>query len=141
MTNEVRPSSSLLSARWMMTSVCVSTFAVASSRTRMRGLGDDGAGEADELALADREVLAALLQVRLVAVLEAHDEVVRADGARGLLDLFVGRVRAAVGDVLADGAGEEERLLEHDAHVPREAGVLISRMSWPSIAIAPSVTS
>ena len=37
MTNDVRPWSSVFSARWMITSVCVSTFAVASSRMRMRG--------------------------------------------------------------------------------------------------------
>ena len=64
MTNEVRPFSSCSSACWMMTSVCVSTFAVASSSTRMRGSATHRAGEADQLALAEREVLAALVQHR-----------------------------------------------------------------------------
>ena len=46
----------------------------------MRGCGEDRAGEADELPLAEREVLAALLQHGVVAVFEPRDEVVRADG-------------------------------------------------------------
>ena len=40
--------------------------------------------------------------------------VVRADGARGRLDLLLRRVRAAEGDVVADRAAEQERLLRHD---------------------------
>ena len=43
-------------------------------------VGDQRAGEADQLPLPEREVAAALLQRRLVALRQAHDEVVRADG-------------------------------------------------------------
>ena len=49
-----------------------------------------------------------------VAVAECGDELVSADGACRRLDLGVGRVGPAVGDVVADRAGEQERLLRHD---------------------------
>ena len=87
-------------------------------------LRHDGAGEADELSLAQREVLAALLQDRVVAVLQAHDELVRTYGGRGLLDLLIGRIRPSVGDVLAHGAREQVRLLQHHTHVARQRAAL-----------------
>ncbi len=90
----------------------------------MRGPGQDGAREADQLALADREVLTALVQLGVVAVLQLHDEVVGADGLRGLDDLVVGRVEAAVEDVLLDGAGEQEGVLQHHARAPRQRAAL-----------------
>ena len=49
-------------------------------------VGDQRAGEGDELALAGRELDAALADLGVVAVLERGDEVVGADRARGRLD-------------------------------------------------------
>ena len=46
-------------------------------------VGDQRAGERDELALAGRELHAALADRRVVAVLEARDELVGADGVGG----------------------------------------------------------
>ena len=46
---------------------------------------------------------------------ETGDRVERADGPGGRLDLGVGGVRPAVGDVVADRADEQVRLLRHDA--------------------------
>ncbi len=43
-------------------------------------------------------------------------------GAGGLLDLVVGGVAAAEAEVVAQGAGEEERLLEHDADLRAHPG-------------------
>ncbi len=77
MTRQVRPANRTLSARWMACSVKLSILAVASSRIRMLGVGDQGAGEGDQLALADREVAAALAELGVVAVRQADDEVVR----------------------------------------------------------------
>src|SRR3972149_291955 len=106
-TNDVRSFSSSRRARWMTTSVRVSTFAVASSRMRRRGRastaraepssgrwgvgararGGPGAGEAQQLPLADGEVLAALVQLGVVALRQPSDEVVGANGLRRFRDL------------------------------------------------------
>ena len=52
MTKLVRPRSSTASEAWMRDSVMASMELVASSRMRMRGIGEQRPGEADELALA-----------------------------------------------------------------------------------------
>ena len=80
-------------------------------------VGEQRPRERDELALAEREPRAALAELRLVAVLEPEDEVVRADGLRRLDDLLRRRARRAERDVLGDRAGEEEALLRDDAEL------------------------
>ena len=60
----------------------------------MRGSARMARAKADELPLAEREVLAALVQHGVVAVRQALDEVVRADGLGGLVDLVVASPRA-----------------------------------------------
>src|SRR4029077_13904956 len=77
-------------------------------------VGEERAGERDQLALAQREARAALLQLRLVAVLQLEDELVRADRLRRRADLVRRRVRTTEGDVLAHRPGEEEALLRDD---------------------------
>src|SRR5207237_1188252 len=57
--------------------------------------------------------LAVVSDGRVVALGQARNEGVGVGGAGGRLDLFARGVRAAVGDVLGDGHGEEERLLRH----------------------------
>ena len=84
------------------------------------GIGHDGSGEADELALADAQVLAALLEVGVVPVFELDYEAVRVDGLRRLDHPLLGNVNVVVLDVLPHGAGEEERLLEHHVHLARQ---------------------
>src|SRR5581483_1372887 len=74
-------------------------------------VGEQRARERDELALPEREAEAALAELCLVPVLEAEDEVLGADRARCGSDLLARRVGTAEGDVLGDGAGEEEALL------------------------------
>ena len=80
-------------------------------------VGDQGAGERDELALAGRELRAALADLGVVAVLERADELVGADGRAAAPHLLGRGIRAAEGDVVADRAAEQERLLGHDAHL------------------------
>ncbi len=78
-------------------------------------VADDGAGDRQELALAQREAGAALAEDGLVALGQPADELVGADEARGGHDpgeRAVGRTHA---DVLGDGAGEQLHLLRHDA--------------------------
>src|SRR5207248_4258959 len=89
---------------------------------------EDRAGEGDELLLARRELVAALADLRVVAVPRGGDEVVGVHELRGPLDLGVGRVEAAVADVLADRAAEQVRLLEDHAEVrlePAEAPLAV----------------
>src|SRR6185503_6059027 len=75
------------------------------------------AGECDELALPEREAGPALLEVRLVAVLEGQDELMGADRLRRGRHVGGVGIRPPERDVVADGAGEEEALLRHDAEL------------------------
>ena len=75
------------------------------------GVGEDGAGEGDALALAAGEGEAVLADGGVVPVGQRGDEAVGLGGAGGLLDLLLGGVGVAVGDVGADGVGEEEAVL------------------------------
>ena len=52
----------------MRASVIVSTLLVASSRIRIRGIGQHRAGEADRLPLAERKAAAAFADLRLEAI-------------------------------------------------------------------------
>jgi hypothetical protein len=77
------------------------------------------AGDGDALALAARQALAAFADQRIVAVRQAQDEVVGMGGAGGGDDLLARGVGLAVGDVLGNGAEEQEGLLQHQADVRR----------------------
>ena len=75
------------------------------------------AGDGQALALAARQGRAALADQGVVALRLAHDEVVRL-GERGrLLDLGLRRIGPADPQVVADGAVEQRRILEHHADV------------------------
>jgi hypothetical protein len=80
-------------------------------------VGDQRAGERDQLALAGGELRAALADLGVVAVRQLGDELLGADRRGGGADLLVLGVGAAEGDVLAHGAREQERLLRHDPHL------------------------
>ena len=56
----------------------------------------------------------------VIATGESGDEVVRTDRSCGCFDAGIRCVGASVRDVVADGAGEEERLLRHVAELPAE---------------------
>ena len=81
---------------------------------------EDRARDREPLALTAGERDAALADHGLVAVRQGLDELVRLGRARRLLDLLVGRVGRAEGDVLADGRGEEERILRDHADLSPE---------------------
>ena len=84
-------------------------------------VGEQHARERDELALARGQGRAALLHHGVVAVWQFHDEFVRMHGLGSGHDLLVGGVQFAVADVLTHVAGEDERVLQHDAHLPAQA--------------------
>ena len=66
----------------------------------------------------------------------------RVGRAGGGHDLLARGVGLAVGDVLGNGAEEQEGLLQHQADVAPVVGHLAKRrMSTPSTRMAPSLTS
>ena len=83
---------------------------------------EERAGDGQALALAARERAAALADDGVEAVRLAGDELDRLGAFERLDHLLVGGVGAADLEVLADGAGEQHRLLEHHADVAAERG-------------------
>ena len=75
------------------------------------GVGQEGAGERHQLALAGGEAGALLVDVGVVALGERGDEVVGPDGAGGGLDLGPVGAGAPEPDVVGDRAREQEALL------------------------------
>ena len=86
------------------------------------GLVQDGAGKAEQLALACREVVAPLPDFLVQAVVQLVDEVVRIDIAADLHNFFIRDVLLPQDDVGADGARKEENILQHLAKVLPQAG-------------------
>ena len=78
--------------------------------------------DGDPLLLPAGERYPPLTDRRLVPLRESGDEVVRLGSLRRRDDLLHRRLRLAEGDVLADGAGEEERILEDDADLSAQRG-------------------
>ena len=118
----VRPAVSARSVSWMAASVAVSTAEVASSSTSTRGSVSIALASAIALPLAAGQGQPALADDGVVAVGQLLDEPVDLGGPGGGPHLLVGGVRAAVGDVGADGVGEQERLLEHHAELAAQLG-------------------
>ena len=84
-------------------------------------VGKQHACERYQLALAGGKRGTTLLHHRVVAVGQFHDEFVRMHRFGRGHDLLVGGVQFAVADVLTHVAGEDERVLQHDAHLPAQA--------------------
>ncbi len=115
MTSVVRFFDTRSSASWM------SLLGVAvERRSRLveqqdRRAFQDGAGDGDALLLAAGEFQAALADLGLVAFRREADEAVDLRLPRRLLDLGVGRIPAAVADIVADGVVEQHGVLRHHA--------------------------
>ena len=95
----------------------------------MRGILEQGAGDGHALLLPAGEGDAFLADQGVVALREGEDHIVDGGSPGGGFDHFlVGHVAPnAIGDVLADGAGEEEGLLFHDADLLAQvmAGIVL----------------
>ena len=87
-------------------------------------VGHDGSRDGDALALAAGEAAAAFAYAGVVAVRHFFYEFMGTGQFCCLLDLFMGRVRQGDADVLLDGAGEEQVVLQDDADLPSEPGRL-----------------
>lgn len=75
------------------------------------------------MALTAGELLTAFADDGVVSVGELEDELVGFGGAGGGFDFLGGGVGFAVGDVLADGAVEEEYVLADEADCASQGGV------------------
>ena len=82
-----------------------------------RRVGEEGAGDGEQLLLAGAHGAALVVDDGVVAVGQRVHEAVDVGGPRRLEDLLLGGVEVAVGDVLADGAAEQPGVLEHHADV------------------------
>jgi hypothetical protein len=80
-------------------------------------VGDQGAGERDQLALARRQLRPALSHLGVIAVLQSRHELVGAHRLGRGGDLVLGGVGAPERDVVGDRAGEQEALLGHHAQL------------------------
>src|SRR5487761_1925146 len=69
-------------------------------------------GNGDALSLSTRKVSATLPQDGGVALRLTHDKFVRIGGLRGSQDVQIACIWPPVGDVIADGASEQHRLLK-----------------------------
>ena len=97
------------------------------------------AGDGEALALAAREVAAALADDRRETVrLAAQRNPPAWARSSASVDFRRARVGLADAQVLFDRAREDERLLEHDADVVAQRRKVMSRMSRPSMYDAPS---
>ena len=75
------------------------------------------ARDAQPLLLPAGELHAAFADLRVVAVRQRHDEVVRMGLFRGLDDLVDARVGLAVAEILRDRSREQINVLLHDADI------------------------
>ena len=76
-------------------------------------VGDDRAGDRQQLLLAGGKVGATLVEHGIVAVRQRVDEVVDLRHMDGGVEGLLGDVVLAVHDVFADGAFEQPRVLQH----------------------------
>ena len=81
-------------------------------------IGQQNSRERNQLALTCGKRGTTLLHHRIVSVRQIHNEFVRMHRLRSRLDLGIGRIQLAVTNVLTHIAGENERILQHDAHLP-----------------------
>ena len=95
-------------------------------------VGQDGAGDGQQLALSLAEVAGALREFGLVALRQLADEVIGVRQFGGFDTLLVGRVEAAVADVLHDGIRKQEGILQDDPQ-------LLAQISFGDLADVASV--
>ena len=91
----------------------------------MCGIVGQRAGEVDELLLAGGERVAALADRLVEAVRQAVNKIEHVDVARGAAHGLVGDLLVAEANVFADGAGEEEWILQDDGEVAAQFGEIV----------------
>src|SRR5262245_32469739 len=76
--------------------------------------------KAEELALTVAEQAAALAHIGVVAVCEAHNEIVRSNGLRCGYDGCIAGGGIAIAQVVTHSAAEEKRFLQDEANLPAQ---------------------
>ncbi len=87
------------------------------------GIVEQGTRDRDPLPLAPGKACSTLAQPRIVSERRAKDEVVCQGRTRGGDRIGQAGVGPAVNQVVVDRAAKQERLLEHDAHIPAEVAL------------------
>ncbi len=88
------------------------------------GIGQDGAGDGQQLALPLAEVVALLRDLGLVALGQAADEPIGVGQFGRGIDLVVAGLQPSVADVLHHRAGEQKGVLQHNAQLLADGGLL-----------------
>ncbi len=83
---------------------------------------EEGAGEGDPLTLPAGQADALVADECVVALRQMLNESMRLGGSRGGFDLFRGGVGAAVGDVLAHGAVQQQDVLGNQTDLAAQTG-------------------
>ena len=81
---------------------------------------EDGAGDAETLALSATEVESTVADGGVVALLHEGDEFVGVSHLCGMADGIDAVVGATEGDVVGDGVVEEDAVLRHEAYMGTE---------------------
>ena len=89
-----------------------------------RRVGHSRARDGNQLALPLGKICTVAGEGGVVALRQAGDEIVRTRQFGGGNALVVGRVQPAVADVVHHGAGEQVRVLQHDAQRTAEVALL-----------------
>ena len=89
---------------------------------QQRGVLQNGAGDADALALSAGQAHAAFAQIGVVALRQFADESVRLCRAGGLDHLVVGGLGPAVADVVHRAGGKDDGVLRHQPDAPAQFG-------------------
>ncbi len=122
MTSVVRPTASSASDAWIAASVSVSSAEVASSRIRIGGFFRKMRAIASRCFWPPDSLTPRSPTMVSSPAGQVGDHRVEPRPARGLDDLGLARIEPAIGDVLADGAGEEEDILLDDADLAAQSG-------------------
>ena len=76
---------------------------------------EEGASKRDKLALAHAKVSSPFANGRLITLWKPLDQIVQAYRAGRFHHFLVGCIEATIADIVTDGAGEQKRVLRHNA--------------------------
>src|SRR4030095_11804590 len=81
-------------------------------------IGEQGPYKTEQLALAVTEQAAALTHIGIIAVGEAHDEIVRPNGLCRGYDSRIASGRVAIAQIVTHSATEKKRFLQDNTNLP-----------------------
>ena len=87
-------------------------------------VGQNRAGDGQKLSLPLRQVRAGFGQLGVIALRQALDKLLAVGQLRRAVNLLVGRVRTAIGDVGSNRSGEQIHVLKHHAQAQPQRAAL-----------------